>query len=65
MEQRTLFLAVACLGLCAFTASVGLVVLSILQEPIPPALAAVLGTCLGALGGLLTQPPNGRKPPWP
>lgn len=57
MNERVLLLAVCFLGFSGLLSLSGVVVLAFLGQAIPAALTAVVGTCLGALGGFLTQLP--------
>jgi hypothetical protein len=56
MDRLTLLVAVGTLGVCALASVLGMVALELAGRAIPPALAAVSGTALGAIGGLLSQP---------
>lgn len=56
MSERGYIVAVIVLGLCGFAATVGVVVVAVIGRDVPAALSAIVGLCLGAVGGLLTQP---------
>ena len=65
MSERVYLLAILFLGLCALAAIGGAVVCAIEGREIPSSIAAIIGTCLGALGGLLSQPQQPRPPDRP
>jgi hypothetical protein len=56
-SDRILLVCVCFLGVIGVCSCVGVIVCAVRGVDVPAALAAVVGTCLGALGGLLTQPP--------
>lgn len=61
-SERLYLLVVGFLGLCALTALAGMVAITVTGREVPASLATVLGTALGALGGLLSQPPHPPAP---
>lgn len=61
VDRTALLCALFALGLCGLTATAGMVVLTSQGREIPPALAATVGTSLGAIGGLVGN--THSKPP--
>ena len=59
MDRTHLLCCLVCLGLCGLAATVGMVILSCQGRDIPPALAAIVATAMGTLGGLLV-PARGK-----
>ncbi len=62
-SERVYLLCIGFLGLCALVSVGGMVAITVTGREIPASLAAVLGTALGALGGLLSQPPRPPEGP--
>jgi NADPH-dependent curcumin reductase CurA len=56
MDRTAHLFGVSVLGVLGLTATVGLVVVASLGEPVPPSLVAIASACVGAIAGLLAQP---------
>lgn len=58
MNATVYLVVVASLGVISIIVAIGGVYLACTERPIPPFLSGLAGTTLGALVGLLSQPPK-------
>lgn len=56
MEDRGNLLAISIMGLCAVVGLAGAVAISLSGQAIPEALTVIVSTCIGAIGGYVSQP---------